>query len=286
MSFTRRRSSSTGLSYLSNNTNASERHIFFIPGLGCDGEDSLPLLEVLAKRNSEINYVAVAMPGHGESPTSLCPIPSFATFAKLVGELHDELGHSQEKTVLIGHSMGCRLALEIFSKFPDDFTAIILLDGNWHGTEPPAPLPNPMPSREMQLKYGKMILETTWGPHTPEAFKNTRRAMYDDADLDYLAKTVFENRTWDSKRMISALQQVNEVCKEKHRPKVLVIQGSKSSKDGTREMLQHGDETDFMKLVREHVGDAYDGLVLEESGHWPHVDHADEVAKAVLTLCS
>ena len=42
-----------------------------------------------------------------------------------------------------------------------------------------------------------------------------------------------------------------------------------------------GEETAWMKFVRDVLGALYTGLVVEGSGHWPHIDKIDEVAQAI-----
>jgi pimeloyl-ACP methyl ester carboxylesterase len=62
--------------------------------------------------------------------------------------------------------------------------------------------------------------------------------------------------------------------------KILVVQGT-DGRGARRRSLSKGEETSWMRSVRERVGERYTGLVVEDSGHWPHVDKTDEVAQAI-----
>ena len=65
-------------------------------------------------------------------------IPTVSTFGRLINDLRQELSllAGGIQTVLVGHSMGCRIVLEAFSQQPSNVTGTVLLDGSWYGSAP------------------------------------------------------------------------------------------------------------------------------------------------------
>ncbi len=62
-------------------------------------------------------------------------------FAKLINQFRQVLSSAEPysghviETVLVRHSMGCRIVLEAFSQEPTHVSGIVLLDGSWYGRE-------------------------------------------------------------------------------------------------------------------------------------------------------
>jgi pimeloyl-ACP methyl ester carboxylesterase len=67
--------------------------------------------------------------GHGHSPDP--PTPGAVTLPDLVNDAEDVLRASTEQpAVLVGHSMGVRVALELYDRLPHRFRCLILLCGS------------------------------------------------------------------------------------------------------------------------------------------------------------
>jgi pimeloyl-ACP methyl ester carboxylesterase len=143
----------------------TEKLYIFIHGWGCTALDYLPLIQSVIYASSKVQYIAIDLRGHGESPTSLCPIPTVSAFAGLVNRLCHEVCSAQNDSapgrevaeelaeklsgtssfpassqnilpvaeierVVIGRGMGCRIALEAFSPEPENVSGVVLLDGS------------------------------------------------------------------------------------------------------------------------------------------------------------
>ena len=285
MSLTQAISTSTGLSYRASHPSNSPilRVVLLIPGLGCPGADFLLLVHALLTTHPSTLFLAPDLPGIGASPASLCPEPTIPALATLLHGLCDELAPSAAsggKRILVSHSLGCRIALELFSQQPADVAqGLVLLDGNWRGPDPPQPLdPAMLPPRDVQVQMILQGLDTAFGPRTPEAFKEEHRQIFRDADLGYLGQMMMSNRRWDAARMVQVLKQVGE------RAAPLLLVQATDEGGGSRRALKKGEETAWMKLVRENVGSGCRSLVIEDSGHWPHVDQTEQVAEAISGL--
>src|SRR2546423_15336927 len=97
-SLVRQTSPSTGLSYLTNTSiqGPVKKLYLLIHGWGCTSLDYLPLLHVLVPANTDTQYIAVDLPGHGYSSPSLCPIPTVSGFAALLNRFCDEVCTAQK----------------------------------------------------------------------------------------------------------------------------------------------------------------------------------------------
>lgn len=116
--------------------------IVFIHGMSCDSSDFAPQMEHFRQRH---RVVALDLRGHGASDAPEGDY-SMAALADDVLWLCDELG--VYKPVLVGHSMGGVIALEIAARRPEAATAIALLD---------SPILIPPPVAEALAPFGAAL---------------------------------------------------------------------------------------------------------------------------------
>ena len=281
----RKSSPSTGLSYILSGSlvKAPQKLYLCFHGWACSATDYAPLFSILASldpaSSRSILYVGVDLPGHGSSPKSICPHPTVPEFAALANDLRRELSPQDEllDTVLVGHSMGCRMALEACSQLHTNVSAVILLDGSWVGLKPEA---HAAPVLEQRQKEIQRISDRIgmYGPSTPEAFKDGMERRLRRIDLHYEYKLSSEYIEWDRARMEGALEELGR-CDGL---KVLVVQ-STQGRGADRRALTRGQEGPWLPLVREKVGsERFRSAVLEGCGHWPHVDKVEEVARIII----
>src|SRR5262245_17286222 len=98
--------------------------IVFVHGFGCARGDWGAGVAQLSQRHRTI---AVDLRGHGRSPGAVqdCSIERYgADVAEVLREL--EL----TPAVIVGHSMGCRVALEAALQAPAEACAVVLVDGS------------------------------------------------------------------------------------------------------------------------------------------------------------
>ena len=99
-----------------------EPSLIFVHGFACGLEDWDSPLNGLS---TDFRCVAVDLPGHGRSP--LPETASIEVMAEAVNRARKEIGASA--TVLIGHSLGCRVVIEAYRQSPDDVAGLVLIDG-------------------------------------------------------------------------------------------------------------------------------------------------------------
>jgi pimeloyl-ACP methyl ester carboxylesterase len=98
------------------------RPVVLLHGLGATKISWLPLLAPLAER---FRVIAPDLPGHGESAKPRAPYtPAF--YAGAVRRLLDAVG--TDAALLVGNSMGGRIALEVAVRAPRRVSGMVLLD--------------------------------------------------------------------------------------------------------------------------------------------------------------
>jgi pimeloyl-ACP methyl ester carboxylesterase len=105
--------------------------LIFLHGFACDRSDWSAQIDALAGR---FRIVSLDLPGHGQSA-----LPASATtesIAQTVGEIVARF--DADGVILIGHSLGCRIALEMYRQRPGNIRGLILLDNGEVGHAHPA----------------------------------------------------------------------------------------------------------------------------------------------------
>ncbi|KAL1967839.1 hypothetical protein VTN77DRAFT_2528 [Rasamsonia byssochlamydoides] len=116
-------------------TRGSGSPIVFIHGLGGSSEHYTPLISALSLDKSHTVHL-LDLEGHGLSPTSALSALSIESFAADIKGVFDHAGiTSSSGATLVGHSMGCLIALHFVLQNPGLVKKLILL----------GPPPNPLP---------------------------------------------------------------------------------------------------------------------------------------------
>ena len=280
----------TGLSYLTNTGPDSraariKELYLFVHGWACSASDFESLLVSLSKATVERQpgslYVAPDLPSHGKSPQSICPVPSVLAYGQLLNNLIDEFVHDQDhdvRVILVGHSMGCRIVYEMFQQRQTNVVAIILTDGSWYGPDPKDYRPVGQ-TREEQLQIVENVLKTMWRPLTPESFKSQVVQHARNLDLDYEQILSKSYVSWDGESMEDVMRMVKT-----GKTRVLLVQGTEGKGAGRHSLKTGQPLGPWMSYVDDRLGSQHDGVIMEDTGHWPHVDKADEVAQAIDTF--
>jgi pimeloyl-ACP methyl ester carboxylesterase len=133
--------------------------------------------------------VAVDLRGHGESSKPR-EDHSIATYAADVAWLCEEL--NLDRPVIVGHSMGSFIALEVVSQFPSLVSAAVLVE--------PAPI---VFSPQFQSGMPELV-QALSGPHHVEA----QRGFLEDSGMFFLPTDDPERKDWIVDAMTSVRQDV------------------------------------------------------------------------------
>ncbi len=172
-------------------------------------------------------------------------------------------------TVLIGHSMGCRVVLQAALQRPEETSALVLLDGSCFAGVNPAVMLDPIQADKdafLEGFFGQMI-----GPRMPA---ETGRGLIERAkeiELAPLVQAMADVFRWDEGESRAALHTLRATP-------ILVLQSTTLGGDGKRRPLETGETNAWMETVADE-GDAVTLVSLAGFGHFPMIDDPAAVAE-------
>ena len=246
--------------------------IIFVHGALCAHEDWTPQYEYFGARQ---RVVALDLRGHGNSTVADPDSCSIETFAADVVKLLRAL--DLPPAVLVGHSMGCRVVLEVNRRAPDRVAGLVLDDGSRMGQGDPEEAEKKVRG-EMAAAYESVMGSLFSGmfnersdPQLKERLVRRALAVPQAVGLAFFPRMV----KWDASRSAEALAQV--------RVPMLVLQSTMVDARRVRVSLQPGDDNYWFAAVREHAPAARIQIV-PGVGHFTMLEAPGEVTRAIASL--
>jgi len=173
---------------------------------GAAGRDAAPLLFVhgaggnallwgaVLGRLPGVDAVALDLPGHGRSPGAGCT--SIVAYAGAALALADAL--SLPAVIMVGHSMGGGIALELARREPDRVAGLVLLSTTARLYVAPALLQQLVEDPPAARRW---IVETGYGPQTARRTRDLgcaqlARVAPGVLHGDFVACSAFDSRAW------------------------------------------------------------------------------------------
>ncbi len=172
------------------------------------------------------------------------------------------------ETVLIGHSLGCRVVLQAALERPEQTRAVVLLEGSRLSEIDPAVMLRPIaddPGAFLEDFFGQMM-----GDRMPTA---QGRALIDRAkriDQGVLADAMAAIMQWDRQRSRTSLAALQTTP-------ILVLQSTTLGQDGKRRPLRPNETNAWMDAVGEECPGAR-LVTLAGYGHFPMIEEPAAVA--------
>ncbi len=215
--------------------------LVFVHGFACSLDDWKIQIHEFQK-NHEV--AACDLRGHGETPgrPQECSIEHYGgDVAALVNNL--EL----KNTVLVGHSMGCRVVLEAATLVPKKVAGIVLVDGSRNATGDPDAAEAAARATIEKLGYAKFaetLFRQMFFKPSPEADAIVARAVKQSAAFG----PALWPRTsrWDAEKMDAAFAAI--------RAPVLAIQSTTRSAQLKRAPMKPGDTSPWRVEIGPDVG--------------------------------
>ncbi len=246
-----------------------------IHGLSCDETDWDAITAILRERKKA--YLTVDLRGHGKSANLPGPY-TIETMAADVAQLIRE--QNLQNLILVGHSMGTRVALAVRDSCRDAISQIIFVDGSCQATGDP--------ELARQAVYdlfsndavyrnflGRMFHDMFFDQNTHDARDTTiERALAMNKKV--LTDVLGDMRAWDAASMISSLQRLNAATGTRFK----IIQSTRVDGSMERRMLKASDEYDYLTLLRQYVGRAIFDIV-EDTGHFIQFEKPQAIADLI-----
>ena len=243
--------------------------IVLIHGYGCAHADWAHQVSSLS---TNYRTIAVDLPGHGAS-THRVPGCRVEHLGDHVGALIENAG--LEKAIVVGHSMGCRVAMQAASYAPSRVAGVVLVDGSWIGQGDGAAL---------EADARSVFEQGGFHPTVARLFAD----MFLDASPNERASDIIERAgtldpdlgtglfgslvRWDAERLTAALTALK--CA------VTLVQSTYLNADRKRVALTPGDTTPWLDLVRQRRPEAHIELVYDV-GHFTMIEAPETVANVI-----
>jgi pimeloyl-ACP methyl ester carboxylesterase len=231
----------------------------FVHGFGCAHSDWDSQVAHLSPRHQTI---AVDLRGHGASPGDAAEC-SIERYGADVAEVMQAL--ALPPSVLVGHSMGCRVVIEAALQAPHQTTGLILVDGSQF-----AAAMEPVLTERFALPNG-------YETHTSALFNDMFTARSDPAVAAAVVQRAFalprpigmkmmaDMLRYDVWRLTGSLAGL--------RVPVMAVQTTFSNQRRERTTMRKGQTTPYLEMLRAAVPSARIEII-EDTGHFPQLDES------------
>lgn len=240
----------------------------FVHGFGCSHEDWLLQIDELKNRFETVTW---DLRGHGMTPgrAQECSIENFGgDVAALLSVLEIE------KTVLIGHSMGCRVVLEAARLAPERIAGLVLIDGSRLASGDPGAAEAAARAaidKSGYAAFAENLFRQMFFSPSPLAEAIITRALRQPAEIG--AALWPRMARWDAGEMDAALEAA--------RAPLMVIQST--TRDPVllkRAPLKAGETSPWLDLIRQKKKGAKIEII-PGVGHFTQLEAADRVNRLI-----
>lgn len=241
--------------------------LLFVHGFACDAEDWQPQVERLAGR---FRCITLDLPGHGRSGLPATgDVQHLARAVCAVKSLH-----AGSETVLVGHSLGCRVILNAMSLCPEAIMGLVLIEQNLVTGHDVESAVDALEARLNQIGVHVFLrgrFEAMFSPESDPAFRAKALARVDRLDARFAQELLASSMRWEA-QTASQLARLNVP--------VLLLQGTYLDERFEWHRLESGMTTPWIATVLEHVPRATFQRV-ENTGHFAQVEAAEAVSECI-----
>jgi pimeloyl-ACP methyl ester carboxylesterase len=233
--------------------------LVFVHGFGCGHTDWDSQVAHFSDRHQT---VAVDLRGHGESPGSAadCSIERYGADVAEVMRVLD-----LPPTVLVGHSMGCRVAIEAALQAPAHTAGVVLVDGSQFAPGMAAVLRQRFATAEGYAATVDGLFADMFTAKSDAAVVASVAGRAKRLPRAVGEKMLTDMQRYDVGRLAQSLAGL--------RVPVLVVQSTYSNEKRERRPLQAEQTTPYLDLVRANVL-SVQVEIITDTGHFPQIDEA------------
>jgi pimeloyl-ACP methyl ester carboxylesterase len=247
-------------------TGSQDPTLVFVHGFACALDDWDAQVAVLSPR---FRCVVLDLPGHGASakPASV----SIAALGSAVAQVKEQVG--ARSTVLVGHSMGCRVIVEALLQSPSGVAGLVFVDGSILGGDPATGVQRAKDAISKgidpltQKLFNDMFVESS-DPKLRERLVARAQAV----DPSFREELFVDLVRWDLTKAKDALKQIKVPA--------LVLQSTFINPELKRVPMQPGMTTPFMDAVAAAVPNS-EAQIVTGSGHFAMIEAAPAVNDAI-----
>ena len=231
--------------------------VVFVHGFACAHSDWDAQVAHLSPRHQTI---AVDLRGHGASPGTA----EECTIARLAADVTAVITHlALPPAVIVGHSMGCRIAVEAAWQARDRVAGVALIDGSQF-----AAAMEPTLNAAFGAPGGFAALSNRWFQDMFTARSDPTvaaavRARATRLPRDIGERLMLEMLRYDVEHLSTALASLQVPT--------LIVQTTYSNERRERRSMRQGQDTPYLRFVRDTVPHARVEII-EDTGHFPQLD--------------
>lgn len=194
---------------------------------------------------------------------------SIEEMAEAVNELRRAA--SSAGAVLVGHSMGCRVALEAARRAPEAVVGIVLIEGSLRATGDPdeAVRRYRAHSVEENMALLRSDFAGMFSAATPAAFRKLALRRVEEMDGNSAVQLMADMTRWDAADAADALHAA--------RMPMLAIQSTYKEPGIARRPIEAGETSPWLQLVGERTAGRAEIVRLAGLGHFPQVEKPELV---------
>jgi pimeloyl-ACP methyl ester carboxylesterase len=247
---------------------AGDPALVFVHGFCCSSSDWRYQVEEFAATS---RVLAVDLPAHGGSPSlSRCTVQ--ALIDETIGLIEDEVSGP---CVVIGHSMGCRMALGAGAALSEQVVGLVFVDGSWVGNGDAEEL-----AAAALARLDAEGLRATLRRSFEDMFLDDSNPVFRDQALDRaLAVPSSTVRTllpdifrWDATNLGAVLTAVEQP--------VLALQSTQVNEQAVRVPITSADPVPWLELLCERIRNLRTEFI-ERAGHFSMLERPMEVNAAI-----
>ena len=232
--------------------------IVFIHGWSCGHDDWAEQSRALS---ADFRCIAIDLPGHGRSarPETI----SIEAMAVGVNAVLDYL--AIEDAVLVGHSMGCRVAMQVWADQPKRVRGIIHADGSLMEGDLDAILARFQ--SEVDSQGADHLIDRLYEgfavDSTPQSVRDALARRRRAVDPGFLVPLLYDMVRWDIALSARTLARIDIP--------VMVMQSTLLDATGKRVAIREGESTPWTRSVRQHLPGARI-VTIGGIGHFPMME--------------
>ena len=179
--------------------------------------------------------------------------------------------------VMVGHSLGSRVAAEAAFQQPDNAAALVLLDGSrsvggFAASAPATDAPAALGGQSLAA-----VIAATIGPYADESTRRRVTETMTAASLDLLRQTVAAYTAWDTDRADAVFAALPGDLP------VLAIQSTYHDNFTPRRSLSAGDTTPYLEFLKRALPQL-EVMILPKTGHFAMMERSGEVNAAIRAI--
>ncbi len=245
--------------------------IIFIHGFTCNLNHWKEQLSGVSGGN---RCVAVDLPGHGASPA-----PREATIEALAEAVNGALDKLRlDDVVLVGHSMGCRVASETFSQSPERVRGVVHIDGSAVASgdaDEAARRTNQTLDQIGMARFTEQLYAGFYVDSTAASVRDLVNAGLANINMDFARELWLNLVRWDALRARAVLAAM--------KAPLLLIQSTYLNANLERVSLAPNQSTPWLDEIKKAANNATIAVV-PGVGHFPMLEAPQQTNDAILSF--